>query len=212
MRIAFINGSPKSKDTASGNILKGLKALLENDDNVITELSFRKPQLEIQEMEQLAECKVLVFAFPLYVDGIPSHLLNCLIQLEAYFTAIKKSDAFVYPLVNCGFYEGHQNKTALEIMKNWCVKSGLKWGQGIGIGSGGVFMLAGNISIGKGLAKSLGNALKKLSYNISKCVSDENIIIEANIPRIIYKLAAEMKFRKMIKENGLKRKDLSLRR
>jgi hypothetical protein len=30
-------------------------------------------------------------------------------------------------LVNCGFYEGHQNEAAIEIMENWCEKAEIKW-------------------------------------------------------------------------------------
>jgi hypothetical protein len=76
----------------------------------------------------LTECNVLVFAFPLYVDGIPSHLLNCLRKLEKFFGGLDKKDIMVYSLGNCGFYEGDQNKLAIEMMENWCAKAGLKWG------------------------------------------------------------------------------------
>jgi len=85
MKIAIINGSPKIKDSASDCILQELKVFLSKQDNTIIEYHFRKPQLSIKEMENLVECDDLVFAFPLYVDGIPSHLLSCLTKLENYF-------------------------------------------------------------------------------------------------------------------------------
>ena len=201
-KIAFINGSPKVKDSASGCILQELKSFLEHDSTIIYEYYFRKPQLSVKEMEQLAECDVLVFAFPLYVDGIPSQLLSCLVQLETFFTSIKEKEIIVYSLVNCGFYEGHQNELAIEMMENWCVKAGLKWGQGIGIGSGG--MLAGlkNVPIGHGPKKNLGKAFKQLANNVLKCTSEENIFITANFPRVLYKLAAEMDGDTPLKQMG----------
>ncbi len=82
MKIAFINGSPKIKGSASACILKDLKLFLNN--NIISEYNFNKKKLTLKQMEELARCDILVFAFPLYVDGIPSHLLNCLIQLEKF--------------------------------------------------------------------------------------------------------------------------------
>lgn len=206
MKIAFINGSSKTKDSASGCILNDLKPFLK--DNTISEYKFNKKKVTLEQMEELAKCDVLVFAFPLYVDGIPSHLLNCLIQLEKFFTQIEQKEIIVYCLVNCGFYEGHQNKLAIEMMESWCKKSGVKWGQGIGIGAGGMIISLKNVTIGHGPKKNLGKAFKMLSNNILKGTSEGNIFITANFPRILYKLAAEMGWRHLIKANGLKRKDL----
>jgi len=166
----------------------------------------------IKEMEQLAECNVLVFAFPIYVDGIPSHLLNCLMQLESFFSAKEEKDIIVYSIANCGFYEGHQAAIAIEMMKNWCIKAGLCWGQGVGVGAGGMLTSIKNVPIGYGPKKSLGAAFEKLAKNILEHSSGEDIFITADFPRTLYKLAAEMGWRKSIKANGMKKKDLSLKK
>lgn len=212
MKIALINGSPKIKNSASGCLLSELKTFLEHDNNTISEYYFRSPQLSEKVMHELEEFNVLVFAFPLYVDGIPSHLLNCLIQMEKFFSEIKEKDIIVYSLVNCGFYEGHQNTLAIEIMKNWCEKAELKWGQGVGIGAGGMITALKDVPIGRGPKKSLGLAFEKLTNNILKHSSGDDIFITANFPRIMYKFAAEMGWGKSIKANGLRRKDLFLRK
>lgn len=212
MKIALINGSPKTKDSASECILHELKTFLQTDVNKISEHYFRKPQVAAKEMEEIIQNDILVFAFPLYVDGIPSHLLSCLVQLETHFSSIKEKEIKIYALVNCGFYEGEQNELAMEIMENWCEKAGLKWGQGVGIGAGGMLAALKNVPIGKGPKKNLGKAFKKLSGNILKASSEENIYTTANFPRILYKLAAEMGWRQSVKANGLKRKDLFLRK
>lgn len=212
MKIALINGSPKSNDSSSGYILHELKVFLENDRNMISEYYFRNTKLSKKGMEQLSECDVLVFAFPLYFDAIPSHLLNCLIQLEIFLSTVKEKDILVYTLVNCGLYEGCRNALAIEIMENWCAKTGLKWGQGIGIGSGAMLPAIKDIRIGHGPKRNLGKALKKLSSNILKCTSEENIYITTNLPRVVYKLTAEMGWRQIIEENGLRRRDLFLRK
>lgn len=91
-------------------------------------------------------------------------------------------------------------------------KSGLKWGQGLGIGGGGMMTAIKNVPIGQGPKKSLGKAFRELANNILNGTSQENIFISPNFPRILYKLAAEMEWRKAIKANGLKRKDLSIKK
>lgn len=212
MKIALINGSPKVKDSNSGYILSDLKGFLEGKCTMISEYYFRKPELSEEEMEQLRECDAIVLAFPLYVDGVPSHLLSCLCQLEKFFIGVKKKEIRVYSLVNCGFYEGHQNKIALEILENWCEKAGIKWGQGIGIGAGEMLSAVKNVSVGHGPKKNLGEALKQLSNNILISASGENIFITANFPRFAYKLSGELGWRQAIKGNGLSRKDLFLKR
>lgn len=211
MKIALINGSPKNMESASGCLLQELKKFL-GDDKEIAEYSFRKPQLNEEEMEQVAESNALVFAFPLYVDGIPSHLLSCIMQLESFLSTIKEKDIVVYTLVNCGFFEGHQTALAIEMMKNWCKKAGLRWGQGIGMGAGGMLQSVKNVPAGYGPKKDLGEALSKLVKNISERSSGEDIFITANFPRFLYKLAAEMGWRKSVKANGLKTRNLHLRK
>lgn len=211
MKIALINGSPKNMESASGCLLQELKKFL-GDDKEIAEYSFRKLQLNEEEMEQVAESNALVFAFPLYVDGIPSHLLSCIMQLESFLSTIKEKDIVVYTLVNCGFFEGHQTALAIEMMKNWCKKAGLRWGQGIGMGAGGMLQSVKNVPAGYGPKKDLGEALSKLVKNISERSSGEDIFITANFPRFLYKLAAEMGWRKSVKANGLKTRDLHLRK
>ena len=46
--------------------------------------------------------------------------------------------------MNCGFYEGIQAEFALDILRNWSLKTGLIWSGGIGIGGGGGFEQAVN--------------------------------------------------------------------
>ncbi|MBS5883831.1 hypothetical protein [Clostridium sp.] len=226
MKIALINGSPKVKDSTSEIILNELKNFLNNNNNNnnnnsedkeiknlnISEYNFRVNNLDNNIIEELIKTKILVFSFPLYADGVPSHLVNCLVQLEEAFNSIKEKDIKVYALVNCGFYEGEQNKLAIEIIENWCEKSGVKWGQGIGIGAGPLLHSIKNIPTGSGPKKNLGSALTTISKNILNASSDDNIFISANFPRFAYKFAAEIGWKQAIKANKLKVRDLYIRK
>ena len=97
-------------------------------------------------------------------------------------------------------------------MKNWCEKAGLQWEQGLGIGAGGMITALKGVEIGYGPKKNLDVELKELSNNILKKSSGEDIFITANFPRRMYKLLSEIGWRKSIKDNWLKKKDLFLRK
>lgn len=207
MKIALINGSPKTKDSASAFLLEKLQELIEPNEAILSHLHFSTSTLSQEEMALLLDNDILVFAFPLYIDAIPSHLLHCLALLEDFFTKNKK-EALVYSLVNCGFYEGSHNKVALEIMENWTLKSGLTWGQGLGIGGGPMLSSLKSTPLNQGPMKNLGQALGEISHHILTQCSKANIFIEPNFPKLAYKLSGEMGWRQRGKLSGLSRKDL----
>ena len=210
MRIALINGSPKTNGSVSAAILQDVRPLLEAENRVIDAYHLNGPAIRAEEIANLSQCDILIFAFPLYVDGIPAHLLQCLLQLEESLVTSKK-EITAYAVVNCGFYEGRQNSLAIAMIENWCHRAGLRWGQGLGIGAGG--MLAGirSVPLGSGPKKNLGRALEQLAINVSQGASQESLFITANFPKFAYKLAAEAGWVRSAKTNGLRWRDLSLR-
>lgn len=211
MKIALINGSPKAQNGASSFLLEQLRTHLDHE-NKITMYHLKNPVLALDEMESLIEHTVWVLAFPLYVDAIPSHLLNCLVQLEEFLTSRQDKDITVYVLANCGFYEGRQNEVALEIMQNWCAKSELNWGQGVGFGSGGMLLMLDRLPFGQVTYSSLEKTLKTLKDNLQASHSDKEIYLDASIPRFVYKLGIEIGWRRSITANGRPIRDLSLQR
>jgi len=182
------------------------------DEYEFSEFKFNHTRLADADLMRIADLEVIIFAFPLYVDGIPSHLLHCLYQMETYLDTHKVKEISVYAIVNCGFYEGHQASIALDLVKNWCSKANLEWVQGIGIGGGGFLSSLEGNSEDQGPVKNLWDALKKMAVNISEQHEIENIYTVPNFPKVVYTIGGNMGWRKQIKENGLRRKDLHIRK
>jgi hypothetical protein len=84
----------------------------------------------------LEECKnadVIIFSTPVYVDSLPSHLIEFL-ELASKEIADKKWHAKIYVVSTCGFFEGKQCNLALEQIKLWSECNNLKYCGGLGVG------------------------------------------------------------------------------
>ncbi|WP_028042473.1 hypothetical protein [Candidatus Stoquefichus massiliensis] len=201
MRIAFIDGSPKIKQSTSGILLEDIKSSISQQAECI-DITMHKQKLSDIQLEQLKSVDVFVISCPLYVDGIPGHLLSCLGQLEETFK--NQLQINVYGIVNCGFYEGQQARYALNILENWCIKTGLIWSGGIGIGGGG-----GISQMPNGPRVPINKAFQEMGNNIMQKQIQKNQYVSIAFPRFLYKVAAQFGWRQLMKSNGGKPKDLN---
>ncbi|MBR4719675.1 MAG: hypothetical protein IKP31_05475 [Lachnospiraceae bacterium] len=135
MKTVFIDCSPKRKFSASGFIA------------VMTSLfvfgSKKKMKLRTKSdhegiLKELEDADAVVFSMPLYVDGVPSHVLPFLKEMGGWCRN-NNSHIRVYVIANNGFIEGRQNEPLMQVIENFCLRSGIEWCGGLGIG-GGVMM------------------------------------------------------------------------
>ncbi len=132
MKTLFINGSPKKRFCASSYFLF-LQRLFVGGDKVTEHLRTRGDHQRI--LDHLPGADAVVFGVPLYVDGIPSHVMGFMEEMERSCRE-KGLHPRVYAIANNGFIEGKQNEPLMQLMENFCRRAGLTWGGGVGIGGG----------------------------------------------------------------------------
>lgn len=127
----LISGSPKPNNSNSLYFLKKISSKI--DEYSICELKNKKYD---QILESIEKSDVIVLAFPLYVDcptSITLQFLDYIIDKQ-----IKLNNKLIYIVINCGFREGKQNITAINIIKRWCDKVSIEYGGSLLIGAGEV--------------------------------------------------------------------------
>ncbi len=135
MKTVMINASPKTKGSVSGHILNIQRIMLHG---TVVKEKLRTQGDHDRILEQLRDVDAVLFSLPLYVDGVPSHVLAFMEKMEA-FCREHSLKLQLYVLCNSGFIEGNQNRALMRVFENFCHRCKIGWGGGIGIG-GGVMM------------------------------------------------------------------------
>lgn len=131
-KTVLINCSPKRKLSVSGFLMRCAGLTVRGKKEY---LHLRTPADHPAILEALRTAGKVVFIAPLYVDSVPSHMLPFMKEMEA-FCRENSLRLKVYVIANNGFIEGKQNEPLMRVMENFCVRSGLEWCGGIGIGGG----------------------------------------------------------------------------
>ncbi len=132
MTTLFLNCSPKKRFCASSYFIF-LQRLFVGGKKVTEKL--RTPGDHARILVRLREAQTVVFCLPLYVDGIPSHVLRFMEEMET-FCRDNGLHPNVFCIANNGFIEGKQNEPLMQCFGNFCGRAGLTWCGGVGIGGG----------------------------------------------------------------------------
>lgn len=132
MKTVFINGSPKKSFSASAYFLSVQNFFVKGEK--IKEVLRTKNDYE-RILNSIKDADAVVFCLPLYVDGVPSHVLSFLKEMER-FCQQNQLKLNVYAIANNGYIEGVQSEALMQVLRNFCTRSGQVWGGGIGIGGG----------------------------------------------------------------------------
>lgn len=218
-KVYLINGSPRGKNSASQYFNNEVCKLLDKEKVEIEERSimdFKKSQDIEGIYAEAINSENIIFAFPLYVDSLPSTMIEFLVEFENF---IKNKENFmdgrrlprVYAIVNCGFFESEQNKYAIQIIKNFCDKVHFTWRFGIGIGAGELMRgTQNNIPLNSNLKQNIYSALQDMKEDIENNVETvkNNIFESPKFPKFLYKTMGNRGWIKMGKLNKITKKEL----
>lgn len=189
MKTVFINCSPKKRFCASAYFLFLLR-LFTGGEKVTEKL--RTPADQDRILARLSDAQAVVFALPLYVDGVPSHVLRFLEKMEA-FCKDNSLRLSVYCVANNGFIEGKQNEPLMQTFENFCARAHLNWGGGVGIGGGvmlNVYRIVYTVQLGLLLLNVILNAVSTGSFFSKGALigfaEDTAIILYLNLGVLIY--------------------------
>jgi multimeric flavodoxin WrbA len=194
MKIGMINGSPKSGESNSGIILDILYKLIKEKHEVKI-YNYNTDHFTAETYRGITSNEVIILAFPLYGDSVPSHTLRLLVELENTIKREKANILTMYSIVNNGFYEGRQNHVVFEMIKHWCERSGVQFGGGIGQGSGELLGVMKNIPVNKIVFYKLYRSLKLLAKKIESKEPFGEQFLKPCFPRFLYMMSGKMYFK-----------------
>ncbi|HBH13002.1 MAG: Uncharacterized protein XD91_0563 [Clostridiales bacterium 38_11] len=148
---------------------------------------------------------LIVLAFPIYVDTLPSHVVRTLLLLETRLDKSKERDLMV--LINCGFPETFHNDNALKICRYFAEQNGLNWRGGIAVGAGGAI-------IGKklpDLGSMASNLMKSISILADRLIKDEmsqddSILRVQVVATKMYNMTGNIGWQKQAQKHGVQDK------
>lgn len=213
INLCIINASPRGRNNSRSDfIINNFVKLLSNDVNVTKYYSgdiLKNPDL----FKEVTENDALILASPLYADSLPSSALRFLYSFDDFLKEQKYNIKLnVYGIINCGFLEGTQNKIALQILKNFCIRTNLNWNFGIGVGAGEALPGLGKINSPKGMNSKIYSALSSLASSIqlgNKTSPAQNLFVNPLMPKFIYTMCGNYGWKVQAKNKfKLKTKDL----
>lgn len=216
-RAVLLIGSPKGNNSSSASLGTYLLSKLEKyeieTESVHIHSEIKTEAKQTLFLEKIEEADLIILAAPLYVDTLPAKVIKVLSLIaykrkKLYLDDIKsaKNQSFAV-IVNCGFPEAEQNKTALKVYEEFAREAKLKYLGGISVGMGGA--VSGKIlSEMGGMAKDLIEGLDQAADNLmrNKNISD-SALEKTSKPLIsqkwLYTLVGNLNWRFQAFKNGV---------
>jgi hypothetical protein len=217
--LALLVGSAKIKGTSvSEAIARSLMGRLERA-GVATELHFATEFVHEnarvdQSARSIAEHDLFVLVTPLYVDSFPALATHAL-ELVARARAVQQAPARFVVIVNCGFPEAEQNRTALRIGRHFATSAGYAWGGGLPLGAGGTINPGDALDQPHGPTAHVVRALDLAAPALaaSAALPEEAIVAMAAspLPDVLYRMIGDLGWRWMAYKNDVPQRDLRAR-
>lgn len=202
-RVALVSASPRGNGSATAHLLGDLAEALgvyarmaSMDAPELVDVSC--PRAGAAGAEELAGCDTVLLGYPLYVDALPSGLVDLLVRWQESIVPGTR----VYALANMGFYEPEQILPSFSVIENFCAAAGARWMGGVAVGGGGMTLAtAGTPRMGM-LRRPVSEAVDRLIAAIRSGTAAGEDLVRPAVPRAVYRLAAEARWRRLARESG----------
>ena len=201
--IVALSGTPKVKDSATSALIAHIEKALDAPVTTYQATRLIRAKDPSDAITDIIHADVVLVVSPLYVDSLPAPVIKALTMLEATMVS-NDSDhrPRVYAVSNCGFFEKSHNELALDIVANFCERTGCAWQYGIGIG-GGASIPTLSSSPARGLVAGVFAALDDLAQAIRTDAGPRpNVFVAPKMPRALYRLISNSGWRTLAKQYG----------
>jgi hypothetical protein len=209
-RATLLIGSPRGSASTSESLgtylLRGL-----GEHGLETEKAYVNQSLSSDRSREallrlVDSSDLLVLAFPLYADSLPSRVVAALELIAKHKRAENvPGRQRLVAIVNSGFPEARQNDTAIAICRRFAEEAGIDWAGGLTLGGGE--MIAGRaLSDVGGSVRNVTKALDLAAAVIAKGepVSKEaaDLMAKPVLPSRLYVWLANRRWNRQVREYG----------
>jgi len=140
-RAVLLVGSARPSGTGNSEALGGylLSRLAEGgmSNELFHVARSQRPEKEQLLLEAVDGADLFVLSTPLYVDALPYLVTRTAERIAAHRAEQSERPAARFlAIVNCGFPEWEQTRTALDICRAFARQTGFEWVGGLGFGGG----------------------------------------------------------------------------
>ena len=163
----YINCSPKLKNSNSEYFIN----LIKNNKDTINYI-YKDNIKNIKE--NIKNSNNIIFVYPLYIDTIPSKLIEIIENLDS--NLLNKKNCYI--ICNCGFLEPSHNNLSIKAMENWIAKNnGIFMGY-LSIGSGEIIGITKRNKLLKFFCKDFFKKINKFKKNLD---NNNKVYLTTNI-------------------------------
>ena len=138
-RAVLLVGSPRTKKSTSaslgGYLFEQLNARGVETQTIQVYTSLNSTERMKAMLDAIDNTDLVVLAFPLYVDSLPTPVTAALEKIAAHRKGHQSTIRFA-AIANCGFPGAAHNNTALAICSEFARQNGFIWMGGLSLGAG----------------------------------------------------------------------------
>jgi len=211
-RAVLLVGSPRTKKSTSaslgGYLFEQLQERGVNTQTIQIYTTINSKDRMNEMYKAIDDADLVLLAFPLYVDSLPSPVIAMLEMIAAH--RMENSSPLRFSAIaNCGFPEAHHNDTALAICSEFANQNNLAWMGSLALG-GGEGLVHGvplNEMDGRAipLKRSLELAAEALANGEPIPQAAREILAKPFIPNWMYQLVGGFGWKQSAKQYGMQK-------